>query len=286
VKKLKLSSFAKINLGLWILNKRKDGYHNIFSIIQALDLADRIQLEKIPSGIVLKSDSPKVPRNARNLAFKAAKIFLAGSEVKSGVKIFIKKKIPIEAGLGGGSSNAAFVLMGLNKLFGTKIPAQKLAQWSEKIGSDVPFFFSTGTAFVRGRGEKVKSVALPLDYWVVLVKPPFSVSSRWAYSNFKFDLTKTHPVLNFKSQRNPNNFEEMLNLCKNDLETTVSKKFLIIRQIKSQMSKQGAVLSAMSGSGPTVFGIFKDKPQAREVMTKFKNQKYTVFIARPINWPR
>ncbi len=284
MKSLKLSSYAKINLGLWVLNKRKDGYHNIFSIIQALDLADRIQLEKIPAGIVLKTNSPKVPRNARNLAFKAAKIFLAGTKVKSGVKITIKKKIPIEAGLGGGSSNAAFVLKGLNKLFGTKIPAKKLAKWSEKIGSDVPFFFSSGTAFVRGRGDKVRSVAFPLDYWVVLVKPPFSVSSRWAYSNFKFDLTKTHPVLNLKSQRNPNNFGEMLNLCKNDLETTVSKKFPIIKQIKSQMLKQVAMFSAMSGSGPTVFGIFKDKLQAWEVMKKFKSRQYAVFIARPINW--
>ena len=284
MKSLKLSSYAKINLGLWVLNKRKDGYHNIFSVIQALDLADQIYLEKIPAGIVLKTDSPKVPRNARNLAFKAAKIFLAGTEVKSGIKIFIKKKIPIEAGLGGGSSNAAFVLKGLNKLFGTKIPAKKLAKWSEKIGSDVPFFFSSGTAFVRGRGEKVKSVALPLDYWVVLVKPPFSVSSRWAYSNFKFDLTNPTMLFNFSSQRNPNNFGEMLNLCKNDLETTVSKKFLIIKQIRRQMLKHGALLSAMSGSGPVVFGIFKNKLQAREVVKKFKNRQHAVFIARPINW--
>ncbi|EQB63059.1 MAG: hypothetical protein RBG1_1C00001G0638 [candidate division Zixibacteria bacterium RBG-1] len=286
MKKLKLSSYAKINLGLWVINKRKDGYHNIFSIIQAIDLADQIQLEKIPAGIILKSDSPKVPRNARNLAFKAAKIFLAGTKVKSGVKIFIRKKIPIEAGLGGGSSNAAFVLKGLNRLFGTKISTRKLSKWSEKIGSDVPFFFSSGTAFVRGRGEKVKSVALPLDYWIILVKPPFSVSSRWAYSNFKFDLTKTTVLRNFSSQRNPNNFGEMLNLCKNDLETTVSKKFPIIKQIKKQMLKHGAMLSAMSGSGPVVFGIFKDKLQAREVMKKFKKRQYAVFIARPVNWPR
>lgn len=286
MKKLKLLSYAKINLGLWILNTRKDGYHNIFSIIQALDLADRIQLEKIPSGIILKSDSQEVPQNEKNLAFKAAKIFLAGTKVKSGVKITIRKKIPVEAGLGGGSSNAAFVLKGLNKLFGTKIPAKKLARWSEKIGSDVPFFFSTGTAFVRGRGEKVESVALPLDYGIVLVKPPFSVSSRWAYSNFKFDLTKSTRLLYFKSQRNPNNFGEMLNLSKNDLETTVSKKYPIIKQIKKQMLKHGAMLSAMSGSGPVVFGIFKNKRTAREVMPKFKNKKYAVFIARPVNWPR
>lgn len=284
MKSVKLSSYAKVNLGLWVLNKRKDGYHNIFSVIQAIDLADQIYLEKIPAGIVLKTDSPKVPRNARNLAFKAAKIFLAGTKVKSGVRIFIKKKIPIEAGLGGGSSNAAFVLKGLNKLSGTKIPAKKLARWSEKLGSDVPFFFSSGTAFVRGRGEKVKSVALPLDYWIVLVNPPFSVSSRWAYSNFKFNLTNSQRVLNFKSQRYPKNFGEMLSLCKNDLETAVSKKFPIIKKIKSQMLKQGAMLSAMSGSGPTVFGIFKDKLQAREVMKKFKTRQYAVFIARPINW--
>lgn len=286
MKKLKLSSYAKINLGLWVLNKRKDGYHNIFSIIQAIDLADRIQLKKIPSGIILKSDSKEVPQNEKNLAFKAAKIFLARTEVKSGVKITIKKKIPIEAGLGGGSSNAAFVLKGLNKLFDTKITTKKLARWSEKLGSDVPFFFSSGTAFVRGRGEKVKSVALPLDYWIVLVKPPFSVSSRWAYSNFKFDLTNPTMLFNFSSQRNPNNFGEMLNLCKNDLETTVSKKFPIIKQIRRQMLTSGAMLSAMSGSGPVVFGIFKNKRTAREVVPKFRNKKYAVFIARPVNWPR
>lgn len=284
MKSVKLSSYAKVNLGLWVLNKRKDGYHNIFSVIQAIDLADRIQLEKIPSGIILKSDSKKVPKNEKNLAFKAAKIFLAGTKVKSGVRIFIKKKIPIEAGLGGGSSNAAFVLKGLNKLSGTKIPAKKLARWSEKLGSDVPFFFSSGTAFVRGRGEKVKSVALPLDYWIVLVKPPFSVSSRWAYSNFKFNLTNSVRLVNFSSQRNPNNFGEMLSLCKNDLETAVSKKFPIIKKIKSQMLKHGAMLSAMSGSGPTVFGIFKNKRTAREVVKKFKNRQYAVFITRPINW--
>src|SRR4030067_3671378 len=218
MKSLKLSSYAKINLGLWVLNKRNDGYHNILSIIQAIDLADQIILQKIPSGIILKSDSKKIPQNKKNLAFKAAKIFLAKTKIKSGVKIFIRKKIPIEAGLGGGSSNAAFVLKGLNRLFGTKISTRKLSKWSEKIGSDVPFFFSSGTAFVRGRGEKVKSVKLPLDYWVALVKPSFSVSTRWAYSNFKFDLTNKTKLLNFSSQRNPNNFGEMLNLCKNDLE--------------------------------------------------------------------
>ncbi len=286
MRSLKLLSYAKINLGLWVLNKRKDGYHNIFSIIQAIDLADRIILQKISSGIILKSDSRQIPQNEKNLAFRAAKIFLANTKIKFGVKIFIQKKIPVAAGLGGGSSNAAFVLKGLNKLFDAKISNKKLAQWGQKLGADVPFFFSRGTAFVRGKGENVKPVVLPLSYWVVLVKPQGQVTSQWAYSHYKFNLTNKTKLLNFSSQRNPNNFGEMLNLCKNDLETTVSKKFPIINKIKKQMLEGGAIYSAMSGSGPAVFGIFKDKLQAREVVKKFKNRQYAVFITRPINWPR
>lgn len=284
MKSLKLPSYAKINLGLWVLNPRKDGYHNIFSIIQALDLADQITLEKIPSGIILKSDSKEIPQNEKNLAFKAAEFFLERTKIKSGVKIFIQKKIPVAAGLGGGSSNAAFVLKGLNKLFGAKISEKMLAKWGEKLGSDVPFFFSGGTAFVRGKGEKVKPVKLPLKYWVVLVKPKSQVTSQWAYSNFKFSLTNKLKVVNFSSQRNPNKFGEMLSLCKNDLETAVSKKFPIINRIKKEMLTNGAIFSAMSGSGLTVFGIFQDKLKAREVVKKISRKNFELFLARPINW--
>lgn len=282
---MKIPSYAKINLGLWVLSKRKDGYHNIFSILQAIDLADQIILEKIPSGIILNSASKEIPHNEKNLAFGAAKIFLANTKIKSGVKIFIKKKIPVAAGLGGGSSNAAFVLKGLNRLFGTKISGKKLAKWGEKLGSDVPFFFSRGTALVRGKGEKVKPVKLPLNYWVVLIKPRGQVSSRWAYSNLKFYLTNKSKVVNFSFHRNPKKFGEMLSLCKNDLESAVSKKFPIIRKIKRVMLTDGAIFSAMSGSGPTVFGIFRDKLKAREVMQKFRSKSYGSYLARPINWP-
>ena len=275
---IQLKSFAKINLCLYVLRKREDGFHDICSVMQAVDLHDRLSLYKIPEGIVVQTDDPELPADRRNLAYKASEIFLKENRISSGVRIEIQKRIPLSSGLGGGSSNAAFALIGLNKLFGANLSRKRLMGMGERIGSDVPFFLSSGQAVATGRGEKIREVKLPQDYWIVLIKPHVRLSTPWVYENLKIDLTKKKQSI--RIYRNRKSFFDSMVAWENELESVAVTKYPQIQELRTKLERIGAIKTSMSGSGPTVYGIF-DKPRYKEVKS-LRGSEWQIWVTRPI----
>ncbi len=276
---IKIKSYAKINLCLYVLRKRKDGYHEIFTVMQAIDLYDEIFLSRISYGIKVECDDPEVPQNSSNLVYRAARLLLDEAKVDSGVRIRIKKKIPVGSGLGGGSSNAAFTLIGLNKLFDLGFTQKKLQRIAEKTGSDVPFFLYSGQAVARGRGEKIKEIKLPKDYWIFLVKPDFKIFTPDVYKKIKIPLTRVTKEVKIGFEKK--DFFALIREWRNDLEGEVQKSFPQIKKIKQSLEEMGAVKASMTGSGPTVYGIFKRKPENKEVKKTFRSD-WQIFLTRPI----
>ncbi len=287
--RLTLKSPSKINLFLKVIKKREDGYHEILSLMQMVDLCDELCLKKTKGGVVIDCDHPDCPTDERNLAFQAASLLLREANIAKGVKIHIRKKIPLSSGLGGGSSNAATTLRGINRLFDLELPRERLYDLASQVGSDVPFFLSSGQALVKGRGEKIVPQTMYKDYWMVLVRPGFEVSTKWAYQNAKINLTKKNKEFNFKNLEKGFMFFEALRSFTNDLEEVVSKRYPVIQRIKEILKNSGALKSSMSGSGPTVYGVFDQKPQAEEVARKlsrsdwFAKSKGQVFLTQPIS---
>lgn len=280
--KLTLKSPAKINLSLEVLKKREDGYHQIRSLMQAVDLFDELTLRKREKGVAISCDHPSCPADESNLAFKAASLLLEKEKRNEGVSIHIKKRIPISAGLGGGSSNAAATLKGVRQLLELKVPDGRLHELAARVGSDVLFFLYSGQALVEGRGEEIRPIRIYGGYWLVLVCPGIEVPTRWAYQNVKISLTKGSRDVNLGNLRDASGFFAALPHFENDLEEVVSKRYPITRRIKDSLENFGAVKSSMSGSGPTVYGVFEQKPQAEEVARKLLRGDWQVFLTRPI----
>jgi 4-diphosphocytidyl-2-C-methyl-D-erythritol kinase len=279
---LTLKSYAKINLCLHVLKKREDGYHEIFSVMQAIDLFDRLTLNKTEKDIVIRCDHPDVPEDEDNLAFKAADLLFKEKNLKRGLRIDIEKQIPVSAGLGGGSSNAAFTLKGMNQLFDLKLSFQKLHSLASRIGSDVPFFLYSGQAVTKGRGERIVPIKLYGGYWLILICPHLAISTRSIYQNVKIDLTEDKSFINLNFCDNKNGFFKSLKQFDNDLEKVVTSRYAIVSRIKKTLETSGAIKSSMSGSGPTVYGIFEEKPQAEEVARELKPGDWQIFLTRPI----
>jgi 4-diphosphocytidyl-2-C-methyl-D-erythritol kinase len=279
---LTLKSYAKINLCLYVLKKREDGYHEIFSMMQAIDLRDQLTLHKIQKDIVIRCDHSDVPKDENNLAYQAADLLFKERNLKGGVRIDIEKQIPVSAGLGGGSSNAAFTLKGINQLFDLKLSNQKLHLIASRIGSDVPFFLYSGQAIAKGRGEKILPIRLYGDYWLVLVRPNLMISSERVYQNVKIDLTAGKSFINLNACDNKDGFFNSLRQFDNDLEKVVISRYAVISQIKKTLENSGAIKSSMSGSGPAVYGLFEKKPQAEEVASKLTRSDWQIFLTRPI----
>ena len=279
---LTLKSPAKINLSLEVLKKREDGYHQIRSLMQAVDLSDELTLEKRPEGVAISSDHHGCPADETNLAFKAASLLLREEREDRGVDIHIRKRIPVSAGLGGGSSNAAAALRGVRQLFKLDVPDGKLHQLAARVGSDVPFFLCSGQALVQGRGERIRPIRIYGGYWLVMVYPGIEVSTGWAYRNTRINLTKDRRGLTFNNLEDTSGFFQALLSFNNDLEEAVGKRYPVIRRIKENLEDSGAVKSSMSGSGPTVYGVFDRKPQAEEVARKLSRGDWQTFLTRPI----
>jgi 4-diphosphocytidyl-2-C-methyl-D-erythritol kinase len=279
---LTLKSYAKINLCLYVLKEREDGYHEIFSVMQAIDLHDRLTLHKIQKEIVIRCDHSDVPKDENNLAYQAADLLFKERNLKGGVRIDIEKQIPVSAGLGGGSSNAAFTLKGINQLFDLKLSNQKLHLIGSRIGSDVPFFLYSGQAMAKGRGEKIVPIRLYRDYWLVLVCPNLMISTKTVYQNVKIDLTAGKSFINLNFCDNKDGFFNSLRQFNNDLEKVVINRHRIISHIKKTLENSGAIKSSMSGSGPAVYGLFEKKPQAEEVARKLTRGDWQIFLTRPI----
>lgn len=281
MKSLKIKSYCKINLALLIKNKRKDNYHEINSIMQTISLFDTIKLKK-NNKLSCKINIKNIPTDEKNLAIKAANTFFNYIKTSKKVKIIIKKKVPTQAGLGGGSSNAAFVLLGLNKLFKANLKKQTLLKLAEKIGADVPFFIYGGTAFVEGLGEIVKKIKPLKDFYIVLVKPNFGVNTKKAYE--KYDELKIKEKKSIEkiilSISQGEKIEEIAKNLFNDFEKVIKNK--IIFKIKNKMKNYGALCCNLTGSGSCVFAIFKDKTKAKKAKKLFKKEKFKTFLCKPI----
>ncbi len=281
MKSLKIKSYCKINLALLIKNKRKDNYHEINSIMQTISLFDTIKLKK-SNKLTCKTNIKDIPIDEKNLAVKAANIFFNYVNTQKKVKITIRKRVPTKAGLGGGSSNAAFVLLGLNKLFKTNLNEQTLLKLAEKIGADVPFFIYGGTAVVEGLGEIVKKIKPIQNFFIILVKPNFGVNTKHAYE--KYDKIENKEKRSIKkiilSISNKRNIEEITKNLFNDFEKVVNNN--IIYEIKSKMKDYGALSCNLTGSGSCVFAIFKDKKKAKKARNLFKKEKFKTFLCKPI----
>lgn len=244
---------AKINLSLRVLGKRKDGFHEIETLISPISLYDKIEVEKQNRWIDFSCDDPTLSTGDDNLVVRAAKLFLEHARIKTGVSIKLEKKIPHGAGLGGGSSDAAATLRALNQLFETKLSLNELSKLGSTIGSDVPFFLFESAAICGGRGEIVSPAKLEKKLSILLLKPAFGVASGWAYS--RWQDSKEIPGISYVAQ----NFDGQSFV--NDLERPVFEKFIFLAQLKTWLLKQPEVGAALiSGSGSTVFVVLR--PQA------------------------
>ena len=261
-----MRSPAKVNLFLKILRRRSDGYHEIETLFERVSLADTLVLRRLPSGIHLSSDSAELPLDFRNTAYRAAALLTDRFRVRHGVHVHIVKRIPVAAGLGGGSSNAASVLLGLNRLWRLGLSKKTLLSLASQIGSDVPFFvMETPWALGRGRGEILKKIGVKnLKIWHCLVKPDFGISTKDAYHAFRSSaLTLPKPnvkMLVHSIQKGDS--EALAKLLTNSLEHTLNKRVREILKIKKELVSQGALGSLMSGSGSCVFGVFSSKKLA------------------------
>ena len=270
--KLEIDARAKINFTLDVLWKRPDGYHEVEMIMQTLSLKDHLTLELLPERhIELSCDSDLVPRDERNLAWKAARIMLDEFAPDTGVKIHLKKNIPVAAGLAGGSADAAAVIVGLNELLGLKISTQQLQDIGKKLGADIPFCILGGTALARGIGEKLTILKPAPKMNILLYKPPFGVSTKEVYNRLDVKNIKQRPATStmVKTIEKQDIVGIARGLC-NVLETVTFDLYPELSKVKQQFKDCGALGSLMSGSGPTIFGIFesaKDAKKAEERMT-------------------
>jgi 4-diphosphocytidyl-2-C-methyl-D-erythritol kinase len=282
--KVEYKARAKINLSLDVLRKREDGYHDLRMIMQTLELHDLVCIEKTDNLINIGCDSAFIPEGQGNIAYKAAKLILDEYNIKSGVKINIKKNIPVAAGLAGGSTDAAAVLKGINSLFDLGIPLDDLARLGKKIGADVPYCIYGGTMLAEGIGDVLTRLSPLGGLDIILVKPKIGVSTAYVYNNLKLENVVERPDTEFiiEAVRNKSLNAIAANM-RNVLETVTEAKYNIISEIKAKLLDKGAAGSMMSGSGPTVFGIFEDKIKAQKAFESIKNNRWDCFITQTIN---
>ena len=267
---VRINAPAKVNLVLRVLDRRPDGYHNLWSVMQTVGLEDELYVGlSARAGVRLQCDEAAVPTDGRNLAVRAATAVLARaglSESRSpGVEIHLIKRIPVSAGLGGGSSDAAATIIALNTLLGLGWSRETMGSIGAPLGSDVPFFLFAPSALVRGRGEDVTAVVVTGTRWVVLVNPGFPIETRWAYEQLSGGRTGVRPLsdeLRRIDRGGSMSWEQAIALMENDFEAALAPTHAVLEQIKRQLLAAGAEAALLSGSGATVFGVFHDKPAA------------------------
>jgi 4-diphosphocytidyl-2-C-methyl-D-erythritol kinase len=275
---MKILSPAKINLFLQVTGKRPDGYHELFSLMCCLDLFDVIFLQFGGQKIEIDASSSQIPLDETNIVHQAATLFFKKLKVTDGLSIRIEKTIPVAGGLGGGSSNAASTLIGLNQHYGFPFSRNELMFMGLELGADVPFFIFQKPAFASGVGEKLEAYPGRLPYHILLLTPGVEVHTGEVFQNLNLRLTKCKKIIT-KPFLKQSGFDVSLHLC-NDLETVTISKYPIIESLKKQLLSHGALGALMSGSGPTVFGLFSDPHAAGEAGRAIgRNTRVNAYLA-------
>lgn len=290
--KIQLKALAKINLGLDVLRRREDGYHEVKMIMQTIGLHDDLEIRKTKTpGIQVKTNLYYLPTNENNLVYKAAKLLMDEFQIQDGVSIQLKKRIPVAAGMAGGSSDGAAVLWGINQMYGLGLSMQALMERGVRLGADVPYCIQRGTALAEGIGEKL-SVLPPMPKCTILIaKPGISVSTKFVYENLHANDLKPEQHPDVDSMIEAMRQKDLGLLCSrmgNVLETVTIPAYPVINEIKRTMMDNGAIGSMMSGSGPTVFGIFASPAAAKQAMKAVRAAKLAkqIFLTTPYNVKR
>lgn len=260
-----IKAFAKINLGLDVLGRLENGYHEVRMVMQTVGICDELELKRTREGITLSCDDGSLPLDERNLAYKAARIMKDEYGIGDGIHIRLKKNIPAAAGMAGGSSDAAAVFKGINRLFDLGCSLEELYRLGVRVGADVPYCVLGGTALAEGIGERLTPLTPAPDCCVVVAKPGISVSTRYVYEHLDAEGIERHPDIDgMVSAIEKQSLQGILDRMGNVLECVTVRKYPVIEDIKRRLRELGALNSLMSGSGPTVFGIFLDQETAGE----------------------
>ena len=286
---MRLKALAKINLGLDVLRRKEDGYHEVKMIMQTIHLHDQIHIKKIEEDeIIIKTNLYYLPNNENNIAYKAAKMLKEEFNLPGGVSIQLKKVIPVAAGMAGGSSDAAAVLFGMNKMYGLKLSMQELMDRGVKIGADVPYCIMRGTALAEGIGEKLTQLPAMPKCHILIAKPPINVSTKFVYENLHANDLKPqeHPNVDIQIEAlKEGNLEKLVANMGNVLEKVTVPEYPVIDEIKQMMTECGALGAMMSGSGPTVFGIFTSYAKAQRAYQKIEQSGLSkqIYLTTPYN---
>ena len=261
---ISVKALAKINLGLDVVRRREDGYHEVRMVMQTIHLFDRLEISRNDSGqITMETNLSFLPTNENNLVYKAAKLLQDEFAIKDGVHVWLHKYIPVAAGMAGGSTDAAAVLYGMNRIFELGLTKEQLMERGVKIGADVPYCIMRGTALAEGIGEKLTKLAPMVKCPVLIAKPQISVSTKFVYENLKLNENTIHPDIDrLVADISEGDLTKIAADMGNVLETVTIPEYPVIAEIKKNMMQNGAVNAMMSGSGPTVFGLFADESTA------------------------
>lgn len=284
---MRLRALAKINLGLDVLGRREDGYHELRMIMQTINMYDQLDMEiSEEPGIRITTNLPYVPVNQNNLVYRAANMLLEEFQIKEGLTVDLQKMIPVAAGMAGGSSDAAAAMIGVNRLFQLGLSVKDLMERGVKIGADVSYCLLRGTALAEGIGDKLRALPACPDCYVLIGKPGISVSTKFVYENLHANELKSHPRIDeMLDAIQWHNLYKMADLMENVLETVTIPQYPIIEEIKNHMKEHGALNAMMSGSGPTVFGLFDDKTLAEQACEALRESRLarTVFLTTVFN---
>lgn len=286
---MRLKALAKINLGLDVLRRKEDGYHEVKMIMQTIQLHDQIHMKKIQEDeIRIHTNLYYLPNNENNLAYKAAKMLKDEFHLPGGVSINLKKVIPVAAGMAGGSSDAAAVLYGMNKMYGLKLSMQELMDRGVKLGADVPYCIMRGTALAEGIGEKLTKLPAMPKCHILIAKPPINVSTKFVYENLHANDLKPeeHPQVDAQLEAlEEGNLEKLVAHMGNVLERVTVPEYPVINEIKELMRANGALGAMMSGSGPTVFGIFTEYAKAKAAYQAIEKSGLSkqIYLTAPYN---
>ena len=284
---MRLQAFAKINLGLDVLGKREDGYHEVRMIMQTIRMYDQLDMRKsVEPGIHLTTNKKYIPVDENNLVWRAAKLMMDTCGIIEGVSIHLHKVIPVAAGMAGGSSDAAATLVGMNRLFHCGLSKEKLMELGVQIGADVPYCVLRGTALAEGIGEKLTVLPPMQDCWILIGKPGISVSTKYVYTTLDLNTDTVHPDIDgMKKALEDGNLYGITERMGNVLQDVTIPAYPEVERIKEQMKTLGAVNAMMSGSGPTVFGIFDNEEKAQKACQKLRESGscQQVFLTVPFN---